>query len=422
MKIKVGARESTLSRRQVEEVMGELGKEYEAEWVETMGDRDLESSLVPMGKTDFFTRDIDEMVLKRKCDVGVHSAKDLPEPLPKGLKMIALTAGVDSGDSLVMREGETFEKLKVRAMIGSSSLRRNEVIKRLRPDLKCVEVRGPVDKRLEILDRGKIDGLVVAEAALIRLGLMGRNRIVLPGETAPLQGKLAVIGREDDQEMENLFRKIDTREKRKALYLGLNPKHRGKEVFHFPIIEIIPRDFNLPEIVNVFADIPDYTHIIFTSKSGVKMFFSCLKKQGFTVDALKGKEIIAVGKITARHIEERGVKVDKIAEDETQEGITHLLALEDLGKSYILLPQSSRARCALTHSLMLRNVRHQRCFLYDTKPKSPAVKPDLENFNEIIFTSPSTVEAFMEIFGKMPTLKKITAIGSITQSKLNIYL
>lgn len=422
MKIKVGARESTLSRRQIEEVMGELGKEYEAEWVETMGDRDLESSLVPMGKTDFFTRDIDEMVLKRKCDVGVHSAKDLPEPLPKGLKMIALTAGVDSGDSLVMREGETFEKLKVRAMIGSSSLRRNEVIKRLRPDLKCVEVRGPVDKRLEILDRGKIDGLVVAEAALIRLGLMGRNRIVLPGETAPLQGKLAVIGREDDQEMENLFRKIDTREKRKALYLGLNPKHRGKEVFHFPIIEIIPRDFNLPEIVNVFADIPDYTHIIFTSKSGVKMFFSCLKKQGFTVDALKGKEIIAVGKITARHIEERGVKVDKIAEDETQEGITHLLALEDLGKSYILLPQSSRARCALTHSLMLRNVRHQRCFLYDTKPKSPAVKPDLENFNEIIFTSPSTVEAFMEIFGKMPTLKKITAIGSITQSKLNIYL
>ncbi len=422
MKIKIGARGSKLSRKQVEEVMEELGEDYDVEWTETVGDRDLKASLEVMDKTDFFTREIDKMVLEGVCDVGVHSAKDLPEPLPKGLKMMALTKGVDPSDRLVMRDGDSFEKLRVDAMIGSSSLRRSEAIKQLRPDLQCVEVRGPVDKRLELLDRKEIDGLVVAEAALIRLGLTGRNRIALPGETAPFQGKLAVIGREADEKMEVLFGKIDSRKKGKALYLGLNPKSYGKEVFHLPIIEIIPRDFNRPEIVCAFADIPDYTHIVFTSKSAVEIFFSCLKKQGFTIDDLQRKEIIAIGKVTARHIEERGVKVDKVAEDEVQEGIIHLLALEDLDQAYLFLPQSSRARCALIQSLMLRNIRHQRCFLYDTKPKFPAVKPDLENFDEIIFTSPSTVEAFREIFGRIPTFKKITAIGPVTQSKLNIYL
>jgi hydroxymethylbilane synthase len=422
MKIKVGARGSKLSRKQVEEVMGVLGIDYTAAFVETVGDRDLKASLGPMDKTDFFTREIDEMVLERKCDVGVHSAKDLPHPLPKGLKLIALTKGVDRSDSLVMRDGDHFEKLKSGAIIGSSSLRRDEIVKRLRPDVKCIEVRGPVDVRLAMLDRGEIDGLVVAEAALIRLGFTDRNRIILPGETAPLQGKLAVIGREEDQDMEALFRKIDSREKGKVLYLGLNPKHYGKEVFHLPIIEIIPRAINLPEITNAFADIPEYTHLIFTSKSGVEIFFSFLEKKGFSPNDLSGKEIVAVGKVTAKHIEEKGVQVDKIAEEETQEGIIHLLALEDLEKAYILLPQSSKARCALSQALVLRGIRHQRCYLYDTKPKFPAVKPDLESFDEIIFTSCSTIDAFSKIFGNIPSHKKITALGPVTRSKLKIDL
>ena len=422
MKIKVGARGSKLSRKQVQEVMGELEIDYTVKFVETIGDRDLKASLGSMDKTDFFTREIDEMVLNRRCDVGIHSAKDLPTPLPKGLKLIALTKGVNGSDSLVMREGDCFERLKTGAIVGSSSLRRNEGVKRLRPDVKCIEVRGPVDARLDMLDRGEIDGLVVAEAALIRLGLTKRNRITLPGETAPLQGKLAVIGREEDQEIETLFHRIDSRKKIKALYLGLNPKHYEKEVFHLPIIEIIPRDFNHPEIVNAFADIPEYTHLIFTSKNAVEIFFSYLEKKGFSVEDLQGKEVVAIGKITAKYIEEKGVHVNRIAEDETQEGIIHLLALEDLDKAYILLPQSSKARGSLFQTLRLRGIRHQRCSLYDTNPKLPAVKPNLGSFDEIIFTSPSTIEAFRKIFGRIPRTKKLTAIGPITRSKLKTYL
>lgn len=418
VKVKVGARGSKLSRKQVEEVMKELAVDYTVDYVETIGDRDLKSSLGPMDKTDFFTREIDQKVLDGSCDVGIHSAKDLPDPLPEGLQLIALTKGVDGSDSLVIREGEQFEHLKRGAIIGSSSIRRDEVVKRLRPDLKCIEVRGPVDVRLAMLDRREIDGLVVAEAALIRLGLTTRNRITLPGETAPLQGKLAVVGRKDDKEMKTLFHSVDVRQKTKALYLGLNPKHYGKKVVHLPIIEIIPRSFDDPAMMSAFADIPEYTHLIFTSKTTVEIFFRYLEKKGFCCDDLKGKEVIAVGKITAKHLQEKGIEVNKVAESETQEGIIHLLALEDMDQSYVFLPQSSKARCALSQILVLRGIRHQRCILYDTKPKIPSVKPNLERFDEIIFTSPSTIDAFRKIFGKIPMGKKITTIGPVTRSKL----
>lgn len=422
MKLKVGARGSPLSKKQVEEVMGEVGIEYEVEWIETKGDRDKTSSLGLMEKTDFFTCEIDEKVLSGECDVGIHAAKDLPESLPKGLKIFALTKGEVSYDSLVMREGERFERLKRGAAVGSSSRRRDRVIKGLRPDLKCIEVRGTIEERLEKLDQGGVDGLVVAEAALIRLGLTHRNRIYLPGSVAPLQGRLAVVGREEDELSALFFKKVDHRREGRVLYTGLNPKYLGKDVTHVPLIEIIPRPFDRFDIECAFADIPDYTHLIFTSKSGVEVFFSCLKEKGYSVKDLEGKEMIAIGKITAKYIEQQGTEVAKIADIETQEGIIHLLALEDLGRSYVFLPQSSRARCSLVQSLIHRGVRHQRCDLYDTKVKIPAVKPKLENFDEIIFTSPSTVDAFQKVFEKLPKGIKLTAIGSVTRSKLNFIL
>ena len=95
--------------------------------------------------------------------------------------------------------------------------------------------------RLEMLDRGEVDALVVAEAALIRLGLTGRNRVTFPGKGAPLQGKLAVVARDGDFEMEEVFKSLDSRKKKRVLYLGTEGK-KGME--HLPLIEIIPRDFS----------------------------------------------------------------------------------------------------------------------------------------------------------------------------------
>ena len=420
MKIKVCARKSKLSKVQVQEVMDQIDGDYTVDWIDTRGDFDLETSLELMDKTDFFTREIDKKVLNHDCDVGIHSAKDLPDPLPKGLQIIALTEGVDPRDSLVMREGERLDTLRKGAQIGASSFRRHQVIQGLRPDLRCIGIRGTVESRLDQLDRGQIDGLVVAEAALIRLKSTHRNRIVLPGKTASLQGQLAVVAREGDCAMQKRFRKLDSRRERKAVYLGLDPTRYGKAVFHFPLIETIPRPFHLPAIASAFADIPLYTHFIFTSQNGAMFFFDYLEKQGFSLKDVKEKKVLAIGKATASFIEKKGLPPTQVALKETQEGLIHLLALEDLEEAYLFLPQSSESRGTLSQALTRRGVRHQRFVLYDTQIKTPTEPLDLNDFEEIIFTSPSTVRAFKKNFGSIPRSKKIQAIGPLTELQLKI--
>lgn len=207
---KIGARGSKLSQAQCAEILRELrlfaDVDFEPVWISTTGDLDRTTSLRTLGKTDFFTREIDDLLLSGGCRFAIHSAKDLPEPLREGLTIAALTRGLDSSDSLVYR-GD----LPPNAKIATSSPRREKAIEELRIDLVCVDIRGNIDERLHKLETGEIDGLVVAECALIRLGLTHLNRIKLPGPGAEGQGRLAVVVRSDDTEMVELFRPLDSR-------------------------------------------------------------------------------------------------------------------------------------------------------------------------------------------------------------------
>jgi hydroxymethylbilane synthase len=211
--ISAGARPSPLSKIQLKEIENELRTFYPSlvlvpRFVKTEGDLDRSTSLRSLGQTDFFTKEIDQLQLQGLFRVAVHSAKDLSSSLAQGLKLVALTRGLDPSDSLVFREGESLESLKPGSKVATSSLRREEVVQSLRTDLTFVDIRGNINERLDYLWHRQVDALVVAEAALIRLGLIHLNRIKLPGETAPLQGRLAVIAREGDEEMEKLFKVI----------------------------------------------------------------------------------------------------------------------------------------------------------------------------------------------------------------------
>lgn len=212
----VGARSSELSRRQVQEVLLALQEnhpkiEFEVSYFISTGDLDQKTSLRTLGRTNFFTKEIDEAVLQGQCRLGIHSAKDLPMPLAEGLDLICLTKGIDSSDSLVFRSGENLESLPSGACIATSSVRREKVVKQLRADLRFVDLRGTIEQRLAKLDRKEADGIVVAEAALIRLGLTHLNRIRLPGSTVEGQGQLAVVGKQGDSELESLFFCLDVR-------------------------------------------------------------------------------------------------------------------------------------------------------------------------------------------------------------------
>lgn len=206
MKITVGARSSALSRAQVKEVAALFPAFiFEPIWVQTTGDLDRITSLRHLDKTDFFTKELDALLLAGKIRIAIHSAKDLPEPLPQGLSLVFLTKGIDPRDSLVLAEGMTLATLAPKARIATSSLRREEIVRGLRDDLTFIDLRGTIEERLDKLDRKEAEGVVVAEAALIRLGLTHRNRLFLPGETAPLQGKLAIVAQKEDQEIHDLF-------------------------------------------------------------------------------------------------------------------------------------------------------------------------------------------------------------------------
>lgn len=212
--IKAAARSSPLSRKQVEEIQAAVrcfhpDLSFDIKWVETTGDRDKITSLRTIEKSDFFTREIDQMVQSGDVRIAIHSAKDLPDPMPQDLKIFALTRGIDARDMLVMRDGVTIDSLPPRATVATSSQRREESVLQIRHDLSFVDLRGTIEERLALLDQNKVDAVVVAEAALIRLGLTNRNRFPLPGPTAQWQGRLAVVGRREDTEMISLFQPLD---------------------------------------------------------------------------------------------------------------------------------------------------------------------------------------------------------------------
>ena len=196
-KIRIISRQSQLALLQVEELVKEAGiTDYELIKTTSYGDRHKEVSLMDEGLAqDFFTRELDEALLEGRADIAVHSAKDLPNPLPDGIELLALTEGKDPSDSLVARDGLTLATLPEGSKVGTSSAQRKEELLKVRPDLVVVPIRGTIEERIAQVDDGSVDALIVATCALDRLGLSHRATERLPFKTHPLQGKLAVTGR-----------------------------------------------------------------------------------------------------------------------------------------------------------------------------------------------------------------------------------
>lgn len=418
--LRVCGRESALSQIQVEEVRQELvaiygAVEFQKVFVKTTGDIDLISSLRHLDKSDFFTRELDKMVLEGSAEIAIHSAKDLPDPLPEGLEIIAITKGVVTHDELLMRAGDTLDTLKPYAKVATSSPRREQQILSLRGDLQNVDIRGTVDARAAKLLTGEIDALVVASAATKRLGISNDKRftaVPIPGAAAPLQGKLAVVAKASNERLKTLFAPIDIRQMRCALYLGLDaPKDFPGVCYHYPIIKIIPR--SIPENFSAFLKA---THLVFTSKNGVNCFFEALKSKNLK---LGHHTFIAVGAATAQKLHDEGIKDVLVAREPCQEGIIELLETLDLQGATLFLPGASKCRPILQDFLRSKNIFYTHCALYDTVANLKQPQPDLTLINEIHFTSPSTVEAFLAIFGSLPPDKKLIAIGQVTESALN---
>lgn len=196
------------------------------------------------------------------------------------------------------------------------------------------------------------------------------------------------------------------------LYLGTDPERFAKErkgdtILHYPVIAIVPRPQTL-------GNLSQYTHFLFTSRNAVRIFFELAPDTA----SLYAKIWIAIGTSTARALTTHFRSPDWIADTETQEGLIALLEQKNLDSTHFFLPRSSLSRPALCQYLQNRNIRYTACDLYDTVTQRKEPLPDLATIDEIVFTSPSTVNAFLEIFGHIPREKQLHAIGPITRQFL----
>ena len=207
-KIRVIARGSRLSRLQVEEVFKNFPElAYEIKYLESYGDKNQQISLLNgEAPADIFTRELDDAIRQGDADIAIHSAKDLPYPLPEDIEVIALFPAFDTTDSLVSRDHKKLAELPAGSIIGTSSPLRKKGLNELRPDLTIKGIRGCIEGRVQQVKDGKYDAAIVATCALKRLGMEDEIAEVLPFPTHPLQGFLAITGKKvksEERRMKN---------------------------------------------------------------------------------------------------------------------------------------------------------------------------------------------------------------------------
>ena len=211
-KIVVGSRGSKLALIQAELVVAEIRKinpqvELGISQVVTKGDRDRHAQLDHMEGIGIFVKELEEALLDSRIDLAVHSLKDVPTEIPQGLCLLAVTERLDPSDVLISKSGRLNE-LPSGARIGTGSLRRAAQLTQYRSDLKACSIRGNVDTRLRKVSSGELDGVILAAAAMIRLGWQDKISEYLPLEhfvPAVGQGALVIETRLGDEEIAGLI-------------------------------------------------------------------------------------------------------------------------------------------------------------------------------------------------------------------------
>ncbi|WP_304344270.1 hydroxymethylbilane synthase [Chryseobacterium koreense] len=209
--IKVGTRNSPLALWQAREVERNLqNRNYKTEItpIVSSGDKNLQQPLYAMGITGIFTKDLDIALLNHEIDIAVHSLKDIPTELPDNIEIIAVLERDFPQDVLVRKpDSETLELRDLK--IATSSLRRRAFWLKEFPNTQFSDIRGNVQTRLRKLEEQDFDATLFSLAAIERMGLDIRYETIPIMISAPAQGVVAITGRSDDPEMNEVFKEIN---------------------------------------------------------------------------------------------------------------------------------------------------------------------------------------------------------------------
>lgn len=216
--LKIGTRGSPLALAQAHETQARLmaahgmpAEAFEVVVISTSGDRIQDRPLSEAGGKGLFTKEIEEALLAGAIDIAVHSSKDMPTVLPDGLELSAFLPREDARDAFIGKAVKRIIDLPQGAKVGSSSLRRQALIRRMRPDLDVVMFRGNVQTRLRKLEEGVAEGTILAHAGLKRLGLGHVVTDLMPLDAfppAPGQGAIGIETRIGDSAVEQMLTAI----------------------------------------------------------------------------------------------------------------------------------------------------------------------------------------------------------------------
>ena len=217
--LRIGTRGSPLALVQARTVLSRLAAAIGANEdtielvvIRTTGDAIQERPLAEEGGKGLFTKEIEEALIENRIDLAVHSAKDMPTILPEGLILAACLEREDPRDVFISRKARTLAELSRGASLGTASLRRQAIAKRVRPDLNVMPLRGNVETRLRKLDSGEVDATLLALAGLKRLGLVEHaTNIMSADEFLPAvgQGAIGIETRAGDSRVRDILARID---------------------------------------------------------------------------------------------------------------------------------------------------------------------------------------------------------------------
>ena len=219
--LRIGTRGSKLALVQanmVADLLRGAGAATEIVVLKTTGDRILDRPLADAGGKGLFVKELEDALLNDTIDLAVHSMKDVPVDLPSGLAIAAVLRREDPRDVFVSNRAKTLADLPHGAILGTSSVRREAQVRRVRPDLKCVLLRGNVDTRLRKLDEGEMDAMLLALAGLKRLGLEHRATQVLDDFLPALsQGAIGIEIRDSDTRAREIVTQLNDKDTEIAL-------------------------------------------------------------------------------------------------------------------------------------------------------------------------------------------------------------
>jgi hydroxymethylbilane synthase len=290
-RIRIGTRGSALALWQAEHVkthLAALGHEVELRVITTTGDRLLDRRLESVGGKGAFLKEIEDAMLAAEVDLAVHSLKDVPTVLPNGLSLCAILERADPRDAL-LSSGPRLAELPAGATVGTTSLRRQALVRAVRADVVLADLRGNVDTRIQRLREGRFDAILLAMAGLTRLGRAGEATEALDPRQfvpAPGQGAIALECRDGDAAVRDAVAPLD----------------------HAPTARAIAAERAFLEALGGGCNVPLGAHAFFAVDGELELvaFVAGVDREGLLRGERRGSDPRGLGRAVAEDLRSRG--------------------------------------------------------------------------------------------------------------------